>query len=423
MSLGDRRLGRDARELLLEPGFEREHEGLALVLAHGATLLGAAAADRLLDRIERRDAFERLAGDRRGTAFGDVEEAAPQMGPAEGERDRLVGCSVGDGLVSRISIALHDAAIAIEQLERVDRAAPRSIGVGDRRRIGPAPGPVVARDRPEVALLGAAAAGIEHRRHRLVDRDLAGGENDLAQPEHRRPELRRRIADPERQDRALDVDALRPQHLGLPIERQMPGVFGDQHVGDHRLGRQPALDQPLRRRRLHHRLRAGPAGIFGTMRHDHPELRRNDVEPLRCLLADHMHGRAAAGTVGVFRRDRHIDTRQMRRASAPRLARRLSARAVPPPGPSCLGGLVAGNGLLDILERQKQLIGIELLRAAAELRALQLAQQMPQAIILRQRLVALGNRGVALRPRRRKQRLQRFDVGRKLICDLAHVRH
>ena len=26
--LGDFRLGRDARELLLEPGFEREHEGL-----------------------------------------------------------------------------------------------------------------------------------------------------------------------------------------------------------------------------------------------------------------------------------------------------------------------------------------------------------------------------------------------------------
>jgi len=32
---------------------------------------------------------------------------------------------------------------------------------------------VVAGDRPEVSLLGAAAAGIEHRRYRLVDCDLA----------------------------------------------------------------------------------------------------------------------------------------------------------------------------------------------------------------------------------------------------------
>jgi hypothetical protein len=35
-----------------------------------------------------------------------------------------------------------------------------------------------------------------------------------------------------------------------------------------------------------------------------------------------------------------------------------------------LGGLLAGNRLLDILECQQQLLGIELLGAAAELRAL-----------------------------------------------------
>jgi hypothetical protein len=52
---------------------------------------------------------------------------------------------------------------------------------------------------------------------------------------------------------------------------------------------------------------------------------------------------------------------------------------------------VAGNRLLDILERQKQLLGIELLRTAAELRALQLAQQMPQAINLRPRLAPNPN--------------------------------
>ena len=318
---------------------------------------------------------------------------------------------------------MHDAAIVLEQLERVDRAATGSVAVGDRRRIGPAPWPVVAGDRPEVSFLGAAAAGIEHRRHGLVDRDLARGQDELAQPKIERLELGGRIAHPERQDRALDVEALREQHLGLPIERQMPGVFGDQDVGHHRLGRQPALDQPFRRRRLHHRLLAGPAGIFGTVRHDHPELRRDHVEPLRGLLADHMHGRPAAGAIRVFRLDRHIDARQMGGKRAAIGAALVGARSCGRRVLLVVVGLVAGNGLLDVLERQKQLLGIELLRAPAKLRALQLAQQMPQAVDLRQRLVALGDRGVALRTRRREQRLQRFDIHRKLRCGLAHARN
>ena len=420
--LGDGRLGRDAGELLLEPGFERQHERLAALLAHDASRVGAAASDGLLDRIEGGDPLKRLAGDRCGAALGDVVEAAPHMGPAEGERDRLLARSFGDGLVGRVPVALHDAAIAVEQSEGVHGAATGSVGVGDGRRIGSAPRPVVARHGPEVALLGAAASGIEHRRRGLVDRDLAGTKNDLAQPPPDRLEFGRRIAHPEGQHRTLDVDPLRQQHLGLPMERQVPGVFGDQHVGDQRLGRQPALDQPLGRRRLDHGIRAGPAGIFGPVRDDHPELRRNNVEPLRCLLADHVHGRTAARAVGVVRRDRHVEVRQMRGQRGAAAAPLLGALGGPRRVLLVRGGLAGGNRLLDVLEGQKQLLRIELLRAATELCALQLAQQMPQPIVLRQRLVARRDRRVALGARRREQGLQRLDVGRKLIGDVAHVR-
>jgi len=45
---GDRRLG-ETRELLLEPGLERQHQSLALFLANRAALGGAAAPGRLLD--------------------------------------------------------------------------------------------------------------------------------------------------------------------------------------------------------------------------------------------------------------------------------------------------------------------------------------------------------------------------------------
>jgi len=140
-------------------------------------------------------------------------------------------------------------------------------------------------------------------------------------------------------------------------------------------------------------IRAGPAGVFGTMGDNHPELRRDDVEPLRGLLADHMHRRAAAGAIGVFRRNPSICGRCP--GSAPRLARRLSQRARAPAGSFLsVGRRITGNRLLDVLERELQLFGIELLRASAELRALQLTQ----AIHLRQRLIALGDSGVPLRP-------------------------
>ena len=108
--------------------------------------------------------------------------------------------------------------------------------------------------------------------------------------------------------------------------------------------------------------------------------------------------------------------------SAPRLARRFSARA----RARCLvllvvGGLARGDGLLDILERQGELVRIELLGPTAELHALQLMQEMLQAIDLRQRLVALRNRRVALGERGREPRLQLGDFDRRLICALAHA--
>jgi len=48
---------------------------------------------------------------------------------------------------------------------------------------------------------------------------------------------------------------------------------------------------------------------------------------------------------------------------------------------------------------------------------------VPQSIDLRKRLVALGDRSVAFRTRCGEQHMQRFDIARKLRCDLAHMQH
>ena len=94
------------------------------------------------------------------------------------------------------------------------------------------------------------------------------------------------MADPVRQRGAIQIDALAGVNLRLAIERQMVGIFGHQYLGDRGLGRQAALDQSRRRRSLHDTVLASPTGIFGPPGDDHPELRRDDVQPLASVLAD-----------------------------------------------------------------------------------------------------------------------------------------
>jgi hypothetical protein len=91
--------------LLFEEGPEPGDQRLALVLARLAANGGARSADRLLDRIERGDAFKRLAGDRRVSSFGEVEESAAQVRPAKGERNRLARRFGGYSFVGGVTVA------------------------------------------------------------------------------------------------------------------------------------------------------------------------------------------------------------------------------------------------------------------------------------------------------------------------------
>lgn len=94
------------------------------------------------------------------------------------------------------------------------------------------------------------------------------------------------LSHPVRQGRTIELNALAGVNLRLPVERQVIGIFGDQDLGDRGLGRQSALDQPGRGRRLYDPIFAGPAGVLGAPRHEDPELRRDQVQPLASILAD-----------------------------------------------------------------------------------------------------------------------------------------
>ncbi len=47
-----------------------------------------------------------------------------------------------------------------------------------------------------------------------------------------------------RQRRAIDRDAFARQNLRLPVQRQVIGILRYEHVGDERLCRQAAFDEP-----------------------------------------------------------------------------------------------------------------------------------------------------------------------------------
>ncbi len=195
-----------------------------------------------------------------------------------------------------------------------------------------------------------------------------------------RPQQTGGAADPVGQGRAIELDALPGVDLGLPIQRKVIGVFGDQHLGHRRLGRQAALDQPRRRRRLHHHVLASPAGIFGPAHDQHPELRRHDVEPLARILADPMQRVAAARAGMVVDIDHHLDARQMGRKRSPvHAALGGAARPLGRRRPASLSASPLGRDLLDLFQAEQQLIFRQRLGAPAEAMTLQLLDDLARA--------------------------------------------
>jgi hypothetical protein len=168
--------------------------------------------------------------------------------------------------------------------------------------------------------------------------------------------------------------------LRLAIERQVVGVFGDQHMGDRRLGRQAALDQSRRRSGLHDDVLAGAAGVFGSADDEHPELGRHDVELFAHVLANPVQLAFAARADLAQNVNDGLYTRQMggqRAAIGAPLARALG----PVCRQLCLGcGRHLRLALLDVFEGEQQLIGRQGLGAAVETIALQVFDNLDEPL-------------------------------------------
>ena len=235
----------------------------------------------------------------------------------------------------------------------------------------------------------------------------------LQQPRVHRLQREGGAADPIGQGGAIERDALAGVDLRLAVERRVIGVFGHQHMRDQRLGRNAVLDQPLRRARLHHLAGASCTGIFGAARHDHLELCRDQIEPLRDVLADPVL-EAAAARAGLIRYiDDDLFARQMKRQRAAidlplaRCGRLHGQRVV-----LLRRGVGRRKHLLHVLQRQRQLIGIKPLGAPPEAMALQRGDDRHPPLAL----LAVA------RPLGQQQGAQRIGIGGERIRSRHHGR-
>jgi hypothetical protein len=152
-----------------------------------------------------------------------------------------------------------------------------------------------------------------------------------------------------------------------------------------RFGGHAAIDGPLRRRGDDHGPLAGAAGVAGAARDAHPQLRRHDVELLGAQFIDHVQRTAAARAVAVLDVDHHLVAGQMRRQGA---VIAIGSSFAPLPlrvlsrGRRVLCRLVLGDGLLEVLQPELELVRIELFGAAAELMAHQTLDQQPEFVVL-----------------------------------------
>ena len=112
---GQRRASGQAAQLLIEPVMQGFHQRSRARPADRAALVGAAAADLVLDGIERTDAREPLAGDGSVAALGDLVEAAAEVRPAESERHRTTSAlRIRQDVIGRIAVDLQNTRKACE---------------------------------------------------------------------------------------------------------------------------------------------------------------------------------------------------------------------------------------------------------------------------------------------------------------------
>jgi hypothetical protein len=128
--------------------------------------------------------------------------------------------------------------------------------------------------------------------------DLRSGEPDFANAADDRIEQHRRLTDPARQRRAIDVDALRGHHLGLAVKREVMIELRDDHMGQRAECRLPTGNGLYRRRSLHDPV-ARATAILGPDGANDAPLDGHGIEHLVAVLSERPQCTTAVGACAV----------------------------------------------------------------------------------------------------------------------------
>ena len=279
--LGKRAAARDTREMLFEPSPECVDNRLRFALSCRKTIRRLLASNCGFDRIKFADPAQGFLGKRRIGRLRDLIELAPRMRPARSKDDIALD---GQPLEAGVAVDVENALEVLKMRHRALGLSVRREQIDSRRRLRSRPWSLLACIDPQASGLRASAARIEHRDGRVISKEMIGGKDVLAQPPVQSFKPPAGAADPARECRAFDLDAMPGKDLRLPVERCVIAIFADKHLREQRRRCKATGDRAFRRCSLHHFV-ADPACIFGTRGADHTEPCWHPIEHLGFALA------------------------------------------------------------------------------------------------------------------------------------------
>jgi hypothetical protein len=289
---GQRGFSRDRGELHGQPSLQIVEDRGGMGLSQFDTSIRWGASGLFLDGIEPGDPADGLFRDGGALRTVDVDELAPDMGHAG---DLADGPRAVEVLEPGIAIGMHPSAEAGEMVLRVLALAVAGEPIPGGGRGGAVPWPFVSRIGPEPRGPGLAGAGRQHADRRVIGEDRLGRQDMATDGIGQWLQKGGGLADPVGQSGTIEIKPFAVEDPALAVERQVIGIFADQHVGQETWPRAAPLDGAGGQRRLDEPFAAG-AGQPGTDDPVHDEAARHVFQLPGDILTDPAQAATAIGT-------------------------------------------------------------------------------------------------------------------------------
>ena len=197
--------GQRCEEVVFRAKSGMHRRSASIALSCRKTIRRLLASNCGFDRIKFADPAQGFLGKRRIGRLRDLIELAPRMRPARSKDDIALD---GQPLEAGVAVDVENALEVLKMRHRALGLSVRREQIDSRRRLRSRPWSLLACIDPQASGLRAPAARIEHRDGRVISKEMIGGKDVLAQPSVQSFEPPAGAADPARECRAFDLDAM-----------------------------------------------------------------------------------------------------------------------------------------------------------------------------------------------------------------------